>query len=95
MSRCVQLACGVRARALLRPARDYSPQWAGGGAKLRTPSELTKNTNCDCPLIKPYTVTLRQLQFWERPFLARVPLREIQHDKECEFFKSFRLKLRH
>lgn len=43
-----------RARASLRPAYDYS-RWmgAGGGAKLkrRTPSELTKITNCNCPLI--------------------------------------------
>lgn len=43
-----------RERASLRSACDYS-RWmgAGGGAKLarRTPSELTKNTNCNCPLI--------------------------------------------
>lgn len=48
----------VRARACVAAAgvRLLASEWAlGGGAKLAarlTPSELTKITNCNCPLIK-------------------------------------------
>lgn len=55
---------GVRARASLWPATDYS-QLNGRSAEGRsshrlTPSELTKITNCDCPLIKRGNFTLQR-----------------------------------